>query len=142
MEDNTLLVRKNFKWGGLDETGKIIIPFIYDDAGSYRDGLSLVLKDDKYGWLDTKGKVIIPLEYDSAKEFEQDLAQVSKDNKIGWIDKTGKTIIPLEYDAYDWIDSPCDYFKVSKNGYWMLIDKKGDLFKKLEKVTTDKTLSQ
>ena len=60
-----VLFKKDGKLGLIDQTGKEIIPPIYDEVGSFnQQGLALVKKNGKRGLIDTTGKEIIPLIYD------------------------------------------------------------------------------
>lgn len=48
-KDGIALVIKNGKWGGVDETGKEVIPFKYDFIGDFNeDGEAFAQIDDKY----------------------------------------------------------------------------------------------
>lgn len=95
------------------ETGKIMIPFEYNDLGHYSEGLIAAenLKGD-YGYLDVKGNVVVPFIYADAGDFSEGLAPVYKNsgeyfNTVGWgrieiqkcgyIDKTGKVVIPFKF---------------------------------------------
>lgn len=50
--------------------GSLKTDFIYDECGSYSDGLLAVCRDGKWGYVDGEGQVVIPLEYDASwKEF-------------------------------------------------------------------------
>ncbi|MGL6201974.1 MAG: WG repeat-containing protein [Lachnospiraceae bacterium] len=42
--------------------------FIYEQCGSYSEGLLAVMKDGKWGYVDGQGEVVIPLEYDATWE--------------------------------------------------------------------------
>ena len=106
---NLALIRKVnngvFKNGYVDKLGMISIPFIYDDAGVFREGYAPVEKNGKWGYIDEKGKVVIPLEYSRAGQFSNGLAAVKKDGKAGYINTAGEIIIPFEYDnAYNFSD--------------------------------------
>lgn len=88
----------NSQYGYTDTTGRVVIPFQYDDAYPFSDGLAVVGKDGKYGYIDKTGQVVIPLRYDQAYDFTDGLAAVSDENGGGYIDKTGKEVIPCQYD--------------------------------------------
>ena len=117
----------NKKWGFVDETGKTVIPFKYDCAWNFHEGLARIgisyqgpgscAGDFKKGFIDQTGKIVIPLKYDYIDDYniasspfsEEGLAVVSigvklgceydvSGGKWGYIDKTGKEIIPLKYD--------------------------------------------
>ncbi len=50
--------------------GSLKTDFIYDECGSYSDGLLAVCQDGKWGYVDGEGQVVIPLEYDASwKEY-------------------------------------------------------------------------
>ncbi len=50
--------------------GALKTDFIYDECGSYSDGLLAVCRDGKWGYVDGEGQVVIPLEYDASwKEY-------------------------------------------------------------------------
>lgn len=99
------------KWGYLDTKGKTVIPFIYDSAEDFSEGLAVVSKgpydNAKYGYINKQGKTVIPLSFDYASSFSEGLATVRKGSqetgKYGVIDKTGKLVIPYKFEGY--IDS-------------------------------------
>ena len=81
-------VKLNGKYGFIDKTGKEVIPFQYDEATYFYDGLALVkegtIRDKKnnvtqygkYGFIDKTNKVVIPIKYEGASELSW-LAAVS-----------------------------------------------------------------
>ena len=78
------------KWGFIDKTGKEVIPFKYDTAGDFSEGLAMVAvrngrsrstilgMEYEYdcGYIDQTGKVVIPLQYNYARDFSEGLAAV------------------------------------------------------------------
>lgn len=87
------------KVGFIDQTGKVVIPPIYDDAHTFEyAGIGAVRKDDKWGFIDKTGKTVIDFHYDYVWGFQEGLVAVCRDGKWGFIDKTGKVVIPLQYD--------------------------------------------
>lgn len=113
-------------WGFIDNKGKVIIPLIYNFAGSFKDGLAFVrAKDGGYGFIDKKGTVVIPLQYDYASSFKESLAYVKKGLYVGFIDKTGKIIIPLEY--FEGVSFNEGLTALNKNGKWGYLDTKGNI---------------
>lgn len=88
---------KKEKRGYIDEKGNVIIPFIYDDAGNFSEGLAVVSVDGKYGYIDETGKVKIPLKYDFANDFENGTASVQIGHSYGYVDINGNEIVPVKY---------------------------------------------
>jgi serine/threonine protein phosphatase PrpC len=69
--------------GFIDKNGHEVIPFRYDKAGSFREGLAIVELNGKYGFIDKNGKEVIPLKYDEVGDFIEDLAVVLLNGKHG-----------------------------------------------------------
>lgn len=110
-------------WQYLDREGKAMMPFIYNHAYSFHEGLASVEKKGKWGYIDKAGIEIISIIYDEAYAFHKGLAKVCKDNKWGYINKDGKEVISIIYDAVsDFSEGVC---KVLKNGKYGYIDKTG-----------------
>lgn len=58
------IVQTDGKYGYLNESGKEVIPLIYDDAFNFSaTGIAIVMKENRYGTIDKKGKEVLPLEY-------------------------------------------------------------------------------
>jgi hypothetical protein len=68
------------KFGYLDTTENLMIPYRFWDASPFRNGVALVqeTKDGLYGYIDKKGKYILPPIYESARPFKDDRALVGK----------------------------------------------------------------
>ena len=130
------------------ETGKIVIPFEYDDMGDYSEGLIWAEKDHKCGYLDIQNRVIIQFKYGQAYNFSEGLAAVGERDgyynavmgrvpnfKIGFIDKNGNVVIPFQFKPQFASTTPefhegLSPMGVSSNNYWGLnigyINKKGE----------------
>ncbi|MBC7553099.1 MAG: WG repeat-containing protein, partial [Taibaiella sp.] len=78
-------------FGFIDKDKNVVIPYTYDFAEDFSEGLALVSLDDLNGFIDTTGKVVIALKYESLTEsFRNGLAMVELDGDIpGYIDKNG-----------------------------------------------------
>ena len=48
-------VKKNGKYGYINDKNQIIIPFIYDNANAFSQGLAVVERFGKYGYVDRYG---------------------------------------------------------------------------------------
>ena len=95
---------KDGKWGFEDRLHRVVIPYTYDYAGDFNEGLACVgiWEEDymKYGYIDRRGNTVIPFIYDKPAQFVDGIAYVKKDGKYGTIDKDGNEQIPL---IYDWV---------------------------------------
>lgn len=97
-------VEKNGKYGfkEVGVGGALIIPYKYEDVGSFSGGLAAVQLNGKWGFIDKKNKVVIPFKYDGAGKFSEGLAAVSINRKYGFIDRAGALVIPYQYDYVMW----------------------------------------
>jgi hypothetical protein len=62
---------------------------VYDDAGTFREGLAVVQKNGKYGYINREGVEVVPCVYDGAWGFSEGLARVRKNGKWGYINREG-----------------------------------------------------
>ena len=94
---------RNGKHGFVNNEGKVVIPYKYDFALDFSDGMALVCDENGYiGYINTKGELVIPYKYDNPSErngndFHEGLCAVVVDGEHEWfsyIDKTGKLAFP------------------------------------------------
>lgn len=89
---------KTAKNGMIDcETGKEIIPFIYDDLGNYCEGLIMAELNGKCGYIDINNNVVLPFIYENGGDFSEGLAMVLK--KTGYVDSEFG-VLPVERGGY------------------------------------------
>jgi hypothetical protein len=60
--ENLAAVKQNGKWGFINPTGDVVIPFKYDETDGFRFGQALVYKQNKKMLIDKKGKWIKDVE--------------------------------------------------------------------------------
>ena len=86
------------KYGYKNESGRIVIPAIFDDAYWFSDGLAAVKQNGKYGFIDKSGNFVIPAKYEKVRSFSDGLAAVEQNGKYGYIDDRGDFVIPAKFD--------------------------------------------
>ncbi|MFC2427333.1 MAG: WG repeat-containing protein, partial [Capnocytophaga leadbetteri] len=80
---------KDGKWGFINQKGEQIIPFLYDDASYFTEGLALVKQGAKYGYINDKNETVFPFIYDDGALFENGKAWVQIGDKQFQINKLG-----------------------------------------------------
>lgn len=103
-------VEQDGKSGFIDRTGKVVIPFQFDKAYDFHEGLALVIVRDQKSFIDPTGRVLFAAKYDVIRDFSEGLCAVnlgekripnigliSDPGKWGYIDKTGKLVIPMKF---------------------------------------------
>ena len=138
VKENLIAIKefKSAKWGYLNTQGRTEIPFVYDYALPFSEGLGLVKKNGLYGFIDKTGKEVIKVQYASGSSFSEGIAVVTKLNDTTtfyFIDKTGKVTGSTKNNLTgSWVSKNriafsnglCRFFKDKKTG---LIDKTGKI---------------
>lgn len=106
LSDDFIAMQKEGKWGAINEKGKTVLPFEYDqiiaepNPGIF-NGMFEVKKDGKVGFVDKKGEVVIPCEYEERgflSNFDNGFS-FKKNGKSGVVDYEGNIVWPFEFDA-------------------------------------------
>lgn len=107
-------VEQTFKYGFIDETGKMVINPGFESAEMFSDGMAGVCvgrgcyyraptdrseAEEKWGYIDKTGAMVIPPQFGYVSTFHEGLAAVEIGDKWGYIDKTGKFVINPQYDS-------------------------------------------
>jgi hypothetical protein len=102
-------VYKDKKCGYIDKTGRLIIPFKFDGADEFSEGLAAVRIDGKSGYIDETGNFVISPPSLSGFPFSDGMALVvirefEKDHlhmhKLGYINRSGKLVFQRK-EAWD-----------------------------------------
>lgn len=120
----------NKKDGFIDKSGKIVIDPVWEEAGSFKEGLAPVSKygnkEYLWGFIDKAGKVVIKPKYYSAEPFSEGLSLIKdKYGRYGYIDKTGEYVIKPKYDFADSFHEGLAYVIISRSSGF--IDKTGNM---------------
>lgn len=116
-------VKRNGKWGYIDEAGRQIVSCIYDSARNFSEGVAAVEQGGKWGYIDKTGATAVPMEYDAVDSFSEGLAAVRRNWKYGYIDRSNTMVVALEYDAADSFSE--GLARVERDGKWGCIDRTG-----------------
>lgn len=123
------------KYGYVNLSGEIEIPFQFDYALPFSDGMAVVQVNGKFGYIDKSGTMVLEPQFKRAYSFSNGLAAVyTQDNKYNIIDKTGKVVGNSYYAFTDGVIEsgllrvvsypiPNNYY-VEKNGF---VDIKGNI---------------
>lgn len=112
------------KWGYIDHSRTVVIPFQFLYAGPFHQGLAKVRLGEKYFFIDKKGERVTP-EFDGVFEFHEDLASVEVGSMVGYIRRDGSFAIPAEHGSASGIDFSEELAAVRVNGKVGFMDKTG-----------------
>ena len=98
-ENGSYPVQKGTMYGLIDDKGKTIIDFKYQEVAPESEGIAWAKKEGKWGLVNTiNDKAISKFEYDSGDNCKNGFVKAGKDKKLGLLDKSGKQILPVIYD--------------------------------------------
>lgn len=130
-EGLALVNNRDYKYGFVNTKGEIIIPFIYDAARRFYEGLAAVQKGSKWGVINTLGEVVVPWAYSYVENFSEGLACVQQfdrdtgDTKYGFVNNRGEIVVPVIYDCARPFSG--GMAGVNKDGKWGFVDNAGNL---------------
>lgn len=122
----------NEKFGFIDQTGKLLVDYIYDDAGFFHEGLARVGKkiNDKmfYGFINEKGDVAIGIEYNAVSDygFSDGLCFFELGSRKGFLNKEGVVAFYLPNNITKANDFSDGLSIVTSNSQFGIIDKNGN----------------
>ncbi|HLG34981.1 MAG TPA: WG repeat-containing protein [Bacteroidia bacterium] len=113
------------KVGYINDHGEVIIPFIFEEASIFSDGLAKVKMNGKYGYINTSGQLVIPCNYVFAAGFHSNLSRVEQNGKYGFIDRQGNIVLGFNYyNAGDFADGVAPV--MNEQGMWGFINAQGN----------------
>ena len=112
------------KWGYIDKTGKVVIPYVYDGAALFHQGSAIVEKGNSLGLIDKNNNVILPFEFENGV-FTGNVYVMCQNNKWGVYSPQGQCITPCQYEQL--ITFFEGYATVVKDGKKGLIDEQGQV---------------
>lgn len=103
-----ITIKKHYKWGLIDRSGKEVIPIAYDNIEyiggdlvcvntGYKEG-RIYEHSGKWGVVNLKNEIVIPFIYSDFHAWDS-FAIVRYRNKYGIIDYNGNTLIKTKYDS-------------------------------------------
>ncbi len=106
LTNHLIAVKNNGRWGFVDMSGKLVIPFKYED-GEYEDNIfykdaAVVIQNGLYGLINTSGNVVAPFEYEKIFSMYDEpffRATNNKTKKSVLLSNDGRVLTK----EYDWI---------------------------------------
>lgn len=96
-QEDRLGVKRNGKWGFLNDSGRLVIDYQFEFVWPFSEGLAAVQKDDKWGYIRRDGTWAIKPKYIIACSFSEGIAYVKEESKNGpvtnAIDTQGQSVM-------------------------------------------------
>jgi hypothetical protein len=92
-------IKKDGKYGFVDDRGKLRVANRYDSIYDFHEGLAPIKLIGKWGFINPQDKIVVQPNYESVTHFANGLSIVKRNGKYGLIDKNGNAKLALRYDA-------------------------------------------
>lgn len=79
------------------KTEQTLIPFKFEEAGPFSEGLAAVKIDGTWGFIDQSGAMVIAPRFELAGSFSSGLAEIVIDNQAGVIDRKGEIVVEPQF---------------------------------------------
>ena len=88
-----------WRYGFIDDKGKIVIPAVYEKAGDFSSGVTWVKSPgaDNFHMIDKSNKRISAKTYKKVGHIIEGMSAVYENDRMGFVDSTGKEVIPCKY---------------------------------------------
>ena len=115
----------NKRYGFINKSGKLTIPFDYNEITPFNGGVAAVRKGELWGVIDTRGKIVAPFEYSRIMAFKEGMAQIQKDGLWGFINANGNIVIECIWsEVNDFKNGVGEVYDRNKK-IWHRMDKRG-----------------
>jgi hypothetical protein len=128
-------IKKNGKFGFIDDQGRLRIANRYEDILPFQEGLAAIKIRNKWGFINRDEKIVIQPVYEQVKPFENGYSFVKQNGLVGIIDKEGKLIVPTRFSKVTRLEN--GRFLLEAGNLFGLADSMGNilLFPKYESLT-------
>ncbi|RKY16392.1 MAG: hypothetical protein DRP90_08035, partial [Planctomycetota bacterium] len=116
------------KWGFVDSSGRTALPFVWERARPFSEGLAWVWKDGKALCINRKGKTVFRFRAGNAAvgdPFRCGMSRLTRGEKTGFLNARGKVAIPPRYVTASHFSDGLAAVKLSFAGRYFYIDKRG-----------------
>lgn len=126
MTNDSMVVKKDEKYGLVDSEGSEITKIIYDFAQPYsRDGFALVSENEEYFYIDKEGqrRMLPDASYTDLHMYESDRTVAAQNGKYGYLDENMQPVTESMWDELSMISDNVGAGK--KDNKWALLKKSG-----------------
>lgn len=113
------------KFGYINQRGEVLIPFRYEIANIFHEGIACVKLNGKYGFINMNNEVVVPFQYDYAGKVSDGMARVKKNGMWTFLNVSTQTEMSLQFnEANDFSEGLASV--MNANGQWGFINAQGN----------------
>jgi hypothetical protein len=118
-------IKKDGRYGFVDDQNRLRIANRYEGIGSFKDGLAPIKIRGRWGFIDKYENIIIQPQYQQAEDFYKGISLVEREGKFGLIDLQGNQVISAVYNSIYRLEN--DFYVIEKNGEFGLASHSGKI---------------
>lgn len=118
-------IRRNGKYGFIDDLGRLRIANRYEDIKPFSEGLAAFKILGKWGFINRDEKIIIQPAYEDATPFADEHSIIKQKGLYGYMDKHGKVVLPARYHEVEVLQTK--RLLITLNGLKGLADENGNV---------------
>jgi hypothetical protein len=118
-------IKKNGRYGFIDDQGRLRIANRYEDIKPFTEGLAAIKIRNKWGFINRDEKIIIQPAYEDVTAFERGYSMIKQNGLYGLLTREGKVVLPARYHAVQILDN--GRLLLTTNGLQGLADQHGNV---------------
>jgi hypothetical protein len=119
------MIKRNNRYGFVDEEGRLRIPNRYEEARPFSQGLAAIKIRNRWGFIDAQDRIVIQPAFDDVSAFDNGYCKVKYQDKAGLISATGGWVIPARYDQLEFL--PSGRIRIVQNDLQGVADGQGNV---------------
>ncbi|HMR18900.1 MAG TPA: WG repeat-containing protein [Sphingobacterium sp.] len=124
-QEDLIPVYDQGKWGYINGEGKVVIPFVYDDAHRFHCEKALVYRDGRYMFINAQNQIKETLPYSNVRLLNNGFFVYRKVKGYGWMASCGGRVDFEGYKVINGFHNP--YILVSQNGKYGYLNNKKEV---------------
>lgn len=118
-------IRKNGRYGFIDDEGRLRIANRYEDVKPFSEGLAAIKIRNKWGFINRDEKIIIQPAYEDVTPFNKNYSLVKQNGMYGLLSREGKLVVPTRYNKIEILEN--GKLLLIINGLQGLADRHGNM---------------
>ena len=118
-------IKKNGKFGFIDDLGRLRIANRYEDIKPFSEGLAAIKIRNKWGFINRDDNIMIHPNFEDVTPFEKGYSIIKQKGLLGLLTQQGKVVLPARYDAVAMQAN--GRFLITVNGLQGLADQQGNV---------------
>lgn len=118
-------IKKNGKYGFIDDQGRLRIANRYENIKPFTEGLAAIKIRNKWGFINRDEKIMIQPAYEEVSPFEKGYSIIKQNGFYGLLTHEGKIVLPARYHTVKILDN--GRILLTINGLQGLADQHGNV---------------